>query len=200
MISREGELLGLRAARRLAELDCCEIEPGLSEAEFNRIERDFGFEFADDHRAFLAAGLPLRQEPEPGATWRKPWPDWRAGDPDQLREQLAWPVDGTLFDVEHNGFWHNTWGDRPNDLTAALAVARSQLAQVPTLIPIYEHRYLPAGRGTHGHPVLSVYQTDIILYGTDLADYITNEFSGTDWSTSEDWITPPLVSFWGDFL
>ena len=48
--------------------------------------------------------------------------------------------------------------------------------------------------------MLSVYQTDIILYGTDLADYITNEFSGTGRSISEDWITPPLVPFWGDFL
>jgi hypothetical protein len=184
----------------LAELGCCEIEPGLSEAEFDRIARDFGFEFADDHTAFLAAGLPVRQEPQPVATWEKPWPDWRAGDPDRLREQLAWPVDGALFDVEHNAFWHNTWGDRPDDLTMALTVARSRLAQAPTLIPIYGHRYLPAGHGTHGHPVLSVYQTDIIFYGTDLADYIRNEFSGTGPSISEDWITPPLVPFWGDFL
>ncbi|MEV0349326.1 hypothetical protein AB0H88_26415 [Nonomuraea sp. NPDC050680] len=200
MISREGGLLGLRAAHRLAELGCCEIEPGLSEAEFDRIERDFGFEFADDHRAFLAAGLPVGQEPQPGTTWEKLWPDWRNCVPDRLREQLAWPVDGILFDVEHNAFWHNTWGDRPDDLTAALTVARSQLAQVPTLVPIFGHRYLPAGHSTHGHPVLSVYQTDIVFYGTDLADYITNEFSGTGQSISEDWITPPLVRFWGDFL
>lgn len=47
------------------------------------------------------------------------------------------------------------------------------------MIPIYGHRYLPAGRGTHGHPVLSIYQTDIIVYGTDLADYINNDFGGS---------------------
>ena len=35
------------------------------------------------------------------------------------------------------------------------------------MIPVYAHRYLPAGRGTHGHPVLSIWQTDIIVYGTD---------------------------------
>lgn len=42
--------------------------------------------------------------------------------------------------------------------------------------PRLGHRYLPAGRGTYGHPVLSIYQTDIIVYGTDLADYISCEF------------------------
>lgn len=64
----------------MAELDCCEIEPGLSEAEFDRIERDFGFEFADDHRAFLAAGLPVKQEPEQGQT------------ADRSLAALAWPA------------------------------------------------------------------------------------------------------------
>ena len=52
------------------------------------------------------------------------------------------------------------------------------------MIPVYAHRYLPAGRGTHGHPVLSIYQTDIIVYGIALADYIHNEFSGSGWSIS----------------
>ena len=40
-----------------------------------------GVEFADDHRAFLAAGLPLNKPftPEPHVTyaWEKPWPGSR---------------------------------------------------------------------------------------------------------------------------
>jgi hypothetical protein len=52
------------------------------------------------------------------------------------------------------------------------------------MIPVYGHRYLPAGRATYGHPVLSIYQTDIIVYGTDLADYINHEFGR--YSTSAD--------------
>ncbi|GAA0952866.1 hypothetical protein [Nonomuraea longicatena] len=77
MISREGELLGLRAAHMLAELGCCEIESGLSEAEIDRIERVFGFEFADDRKAFLATGLPVREEPLPGARLPPLVPFWR---------------------------------------------------------------------------------------------------------------------------
>jgi hypothetical protein len=34
------------------------------------------------------------------------------------------------------------------------------------MVPVYSHRYLPAGRGTYGQPVLSMHQTDIIFYGT----------------------------------
>ncbi|MEV0666222.1 hypothetical protein ACIBI3_19935 [Actinomadura luteofluorescens] len=35
-------------------------------------------------------------------------------------------------------------------------------------------------------------------YGTDIADYITNEFDGGH--ISADWTLPPLVPFWSDFL
>ena len=66
------------------------------------------------------------------------------------------------------------------------------------MIPVYSHRYLPAGRGTWGHPVLSIYQTDIIVYGTDLADYINQEFGRH--FISADWTPPPTVPFWSEFL
>jgi len=66
------------------------------------------------------------------------------------------------------------------------------------MIPVCSHRYLPAGRGTYGHPVLSIYQTDIIIYGTDLADYINQELGRH--SISADWTPPPMVPFWSDFL
>jgi hypothetical protein len=200
MISSEGMRLGELAAHRLVQAGRYEIGPGLTGTEFARIERDYEFEFADDHRAFLAAGLPLNAPAAKDQTWRKPWPDWRDGDPADLHEQLGWPVEGALFDVENNALWHPTWGQRPADTSTALNTARRCLTQASKMIPVYAHRYLPAGRGTHGHPVLSIYQTDIIVYGTDLADYIHNEFSGSGRSISADWTPPPMVPFWSDFL
>lgn len=200
MISSAGSRLGELAARRLVQAGGHEIGPGLTGAELARIERDYGCEFADDHRAFLAAGLPLSA---PGATDRagpEPWPDWRDGDPGELRQRLGWPVRGTLFDVENNAFWHPAWGQRPAGAAAALSTARRHLARAPKMIPVYAHRYLPAGRGTYGHPVLSIYQTDIIVYGTDLADYIQHEFSGSGRPISADAIPPPMVPFWSEFL
>jgi hypothetical protein len=195
VVSSDAARLGGEAARRLARTGQCEIEPGLTDAEFARIEQDYEFEFADDHRVFLAAGLPLNAS-APGR--RSPWPDWRDGDSGDLRERLDWPVDGLLFDVEHNVFWHPSWGQRPAGTSAALRTARQHLCRAPRMIPVFGHRYLPAGRGTCGHPVLSIYQSDIIVYGTDLADYITCEFS---WRViSADWTPPPMVPFWSDFL
>jgi hypothetical protein len=182
------------AAARLAALGCCRLTPGLTDAEFAQVEARYGFTFADDHRAFLAAALPVEENNAPHG-----WPDWRDGDPAELRRMLDWPVEGVLFDVERNAMWDRSWGPRPDAVSERLAVAGRHLASVPQLVPVYAHRYLPAG-GT-GHPVLSVYQTDIIYYGLDLADYIHQEFGGPGLSrTDPAWQPVATVPFWRDFL
>jgi hypothetical protein len=207
VVMSAGEGLGAAAAARLARFDGreCRIDPGLTDAEFARVEAEFGFEFADDHRAFLAAGLPLSipYSDPPGVirTYSAPWPDWRDGDPEALRKQLSWPAEGVLFDVEHNVFWDCSWGARPAANADALDVARQRLADVPQLIPLYGHRYLPAGRGSFGHLVLSVWQTDIICYGADLSDYIEREFGAPQSDRSETAPNPrATVEFWREFL
>jgi hypothetical protein len=202
-----GEAVGADAAGRLAGLDgrVCKIGPGLTDAEFVQVEAEFGFEFAADHRALLAAGLPLSiPQDDPVSvirTYRDPWPDWRAGDRDVLRERLNWPAEGVLFDVQNNAYWHSSWGRRPDDLLKALDVAREHLAKAPKMVPIYGHRFLPAGRGTYSHPVMSMWQTDIICYGADLADYIQREFgpAPTDGSRAAR-SAHATVEFWRDFL
>lgn len=94
--------------------------PGMTDAELSHVEQEYGFEFADDHRAFLSVGLPLDETAprEPGVSYAHdfPWPDWRDGDPDVLREALAWPTQGILNEVG-DGVWHESWGERPQDRT-----------------------------------------------------------------------------------
>ncbi|WUH91776.1 hypothetical protein OG900_17755 [Streptomyces sp. NBC_00433] len=199
-MTSEGTALGAEAARRLVRTGRYAFEPGLTDAEFSRIEREYGFEFADDHRAFLAAGLPVNVAPEAGQTWSRPWPEWRGGDLHSLRRQLDWPVEGVLLDVEHNGFWYEGWGERPAAGPAALDAARHHLAKVPVLVPVYAHRYVPAGRGTFGHPVLSLWQTDIIYYGLDLPDYIHREFDAARGDVDETWNPEASTPFWRDLL
>lgn len=179
--------LTLESARDLQNMLRAEIGPGLSERELDAVEARFGFTFSADHRVFLAAGLPHGS---------RNWPDWRNGDPEDLADRLAGPVEGVLFDVEHARFWHPAWPPRPAGTSDALRIARSELAAVPQLVPVYSHRYLPGTAGECGHPVLSVHQTDIIFYGNDLDDYIRNEFTGRASSLPAQ----STVDFWSYFV
>lgn len=49
----------------------------------------------------------------------------------------------------------------------------------PKLIPILSHRYQPGEPHLAGNPGSSVYQTDSIHDGDDLADYLAHEFQVT---------------------
>lgn len=168
----------LRVLRR-SRLD---LGPGLSEKEIRDIQAAYGFTFHCDHAAVLRQATP------------EGWIDW-LGDSGRVREALAWPVEGVLFDVER-GFWMPAWGERPASKSAAEEVARHHLEKVPTLVPIYGHRYIPAAPERPGAPVFSVYQTDVIHYGVDLTDYCANEFLGV--ATGRTHYRP--VPFWTDIV
>ncbi|MFD7067240.1 hypothetical protein ACFV97_08375 [Streptomyces sp. NPDC059913] len=191
MVKTSGVRLGSRAARLLARLGCAEIRPGLTERELAGIETRFGFAFADDHRAFLAVGLPTGEG----------WPDWRHGNAALLRSWLDRPVEDVLFAVAEADFWHPGWGTRPARQADAVAGARAHLASVPQLVPVRSHRYLPAGRETWAHPVLSIRGADIISYGYDLVDYVRQEFGGPQDGTEEERpVADVAAAFWADFL
>ncbi|WP_406376132.1 hypothetical protein OG788_41825 [Streptomyces sp. NBC_00647] len=64
-------------------------------------------------------------------------------------------------------------------------------------------RYTRTGsfRRTYAHPVLSIWDgTDIIYYGSDLADYIDHEFNEDHEPDWENWNPKATVPFWKDFL
>lgn len=142
------------------------FESGLSDTEVERTQELYGFQFPPDLRAFLQAGLPI------GAGF----PNWRSESSDSLRQRLRIPLDGLLFDVEHNEFWIDDWGPRPEQLVDALELTKRLVAGAPVLIPVYLHRMIPDRPHAAGNPILSVHQTDIIYYGTDLHDYLIREF------------------------
>ncbi|MGI5196310.1 hypothetical protein ACQEVY_22115 [Streptomyces sp. CA-288835] len=189
-ISPENPLTSEDAQVLLAMLPSqVEIKRGMSDWELDQVEERWGFRFAPEHRTLLGAGLP---------TGGRSWPDWRDGDAEELAERLAWPIDGVLFDVEHSGFWHPERDPRPASTQDALKVARTYLAKVPVMVPIYSHRCLLADPNRTGTPVLSMHQTDIIYYGTDLVDYFHHEF-GRPVPTPEDH-QYATIPFWPYFL
>jgi hypothetical protein len=195
-----GVALGKVAARRLARLRVCEIGPGLTDMEFARIEDEYGIEFSDDHRAFLAEGLPYLSEPQRHDEkagiyylWEWPWPDWRNGDPGRLREHVDGLMRYAIEDVERGRVWSVRWGQRPADPAEVRRIGREKLAEAPPMIPVYGHAYLPGGSGTFGFTVLSIFQTtDVCTCGRNLDDYIYQTFERQEPDTLKE------APFWAE--
>jgi hypothetical protein len=164
------------------------FDAGLTDAEALAAESRFVFRFPPDLRAFLQTAMPCGRR----------FPNWRSGDETELRDWLDLPRRGVVFDVEHNGFWLEEWGSRPMRLTEAKRVAEQLVAAAPPLIPVYQHRMMPAEPHLPGNPVFSVHQTDIVVYGTDLRDYLAHEFLMTE-KEQEEWTVPTgtrPIAFW----
>jgi hypothetical protein len=144
-----------------------DFAPALTNADVVSIESKFSFRFPPDLRAFLQTAVPRGEQ----------FPDWHSGSEAHLREWLAIPREGVLFDIERNNFWLTEWGPRPESISETLQCAEKLLAAAPRLIPIYAHRMMPDDPRLERNPVFSVHQTDIIYYGYDLEDYLRHEFA-----------------------
>ena len=160
------------------------LDPGLTDDELADVESCYGFVFAPVHRLFLTTGVPVGDG----------WVDCRNAPEAELHRRLNWPAEGLVFDVLNNAFWPRSWGARPQDRSAATDLALNHIDRLPQLIPIYGHRYLPAAPTVEPTPVFSVYQSDVIYYGYDLADYLANEFRQPRQAKSN----VPSVGFWSD--
>jgi len=165
-----------------------EFSPPLSGKEVVSVEDRFEIQFPSDLRAFLQTALPKG----------KYFPDWRDGSELQLTNWLNGPREGVLFDVEFNNFWLPEWGLRPNSVDEAKAIAGQLVDHAPKLIPIYAHRMIPSEPFEEGNPVFSVHQTDIIIYGIDLQDYLLGEFLLSKMKKMEkkERKSPRKIRFW----
>ncbi|GKX63574.1 hypothetical protein SOASR032_21430 [Pragia fontium] len=168
---------------------------GLSDEEVIAIQCDFKILFPADLRLFLQTALPISNK----------FVNWREGlnsksKEDEIQKRLNWPLEGMLFDIDANGFWLDEWGERPESFAQQKVIVEQHYQHWPKLIPVYSHRYIPSTPYEEGNPILSVYQTDIIYYGYDLADYFSREFSfilPTIFQVPEQ---PKAIAFWDNFL
>lgn len=179
-------------ASSIALMKSCAVdfEPGLSDDELQTIESRYQIQFPSDLRAFLRAAVPRGTA----------FPDWRSDSPSELIEVLRWPEDGIAFDVEHNSIWLREWGAQPAKSQAAIEMARELVRQAPLLIPVYAHRYLPTEPMAAGNPVFSIYQSDIIVYGSDLRDYLQNEFAPEGHLELPDSSVCRRIRFWSEIV
>lgn len=155
---------------------------GLSEAEITAAERRHRLTFPADYRIFLRTlhattpwrtGARFADDRSMRPVERPAFFDWRHDD-DAIRAALAWPLEGLLFDVENNVVWPEAWGPRPTTPLERKARLEELVAQAPRLVPVVGHRYIVPVKP---HVVLSVYQSDIIVYGSDLRSFLLAEFA-----------------------
>ncbi len=160
---------------------------GLEPHEIDTLELRWNMPFPEDYRRFLS----ILNAPDRGMYsiyWRDDPPydmheiedqpsyfDWRR-DETALTDALEWPLEGIMFDVENNSLWPDSWGERPRDAEIRETVSRL-VAAAPKLVPICGHRYLVGDPAKAGNPVLSVWQSDIIIYGSNLRNFLLMECS-----------------------
>lgn len=163
---------------------------GLSAADIAAIEAQLGFALPEDF-AFL-----LRNMRDPGGVFF-PWSSFQK---QQYDQSIAWVLRGIEFDIEKNELWLKRWGERPGTPAEALDIARRDFATWPKLLPVYGHRFLPADPCRIGNPVFSIVQTDIVYYGTDLADYLINEFCRGETAGCAETGTIRKIDVWSEFV
>jgi hypothetical protein len=164
------------------------FQSGLTAEEVERIERRHGFRFPPDYRAFLMQALPGSHS----------FIDWRSADDEAIRSRMELPFEDMCFDIENKAFWLRGWGPRPARLEDAFAIARRAVGAAPKLVPIAGHRFIPESPHEEGNPVFSVHQTDIIYYGSNLAEYLENEWGHSFFGQGRYMVTEPVksIDFW----
>ena len=194
-------------------------QTGLDEPGIDALEQQWELQFPKDFRQFLS----ILNAPDRGM-YTVDWSDetddeleetdddvsiydWNKDD-ELLISALNWPLQGLLFDVEENSLWLNSWGKRPGKDTERCKKVTELVAAAPKLIPITGHRYLLASSLAAGNPVLSVWQSDIICYGSNLRNFLLLEYSdllGLDyqWKDANEGNTLEKIAaipFWGEIM
>lgn len=199
---------------------------GLSDDEIEAVERRWTLHFPPDYRLFLRR-LRSVDRPMTGAHFRDPQdgdrlvPDespsfynWLT-DTDAIQGRFDWLVESIKLDIEVGvllDLWQENWGPKLATPDASIQRGRELVASAPKLIPIIWHRYLLAEPCQAGNPVLSVYQSDVIVYGYDLRSYFLMEFYrllGLDRREIESMVWKEInarftqyevIPFWGELL
>jgi hypothetical protein len=189
---------------------------GLREQEIVSIEQYYQVRFPPDYRLFLQV-LHSIDQLQVGAKYADggamihlttaSFYHWQR-DTEAIQAAYAWLVEGIFFDVQQNNLWLPSWGVKPPTSEMQEVRVRALVNAAPKLVPILGHRYLLAEPCEVGNPVLSIYQSDIIVYSPTLYDYFLIEFgelvgvtsvSGTQ-LTPEKFAAYQTIPFWGEFL
>ena len=167
---------------QMKEAGVC-FSSGLTNDTMTKIEEIYEIRFPDSLRAFYQAAFPISV----GGTVFPRWNDFSSKNITLIRQQMRAPYQWLKRDIER-GFWLSVWGGK---------TVEELLANVPKLIPIYSHRYMPMLDHVNP-PVISTVGRDTACYGVTLEDYLFREFcQGNDAFEKAD---VPYIPLWSDII
>ncbi|MBI3267833.1 MAG: hypothetical protein HYZ53_02335 [Planctomycetes bacterium] len=178
----------------------------LDGAGVERAEESWGSRFPPDYRLFLqhlhSTSPPMRGALFGGAggiltpATRPGFYNW-VTDGAAMAEALEAVLDGLAFEVENQVLWPDSWGARPDTPDSRRLRLGELLAGAPRLIPIFGHRFLLGEPCRAGNPVLSIHQSDIIVHGGRLREYLLTE-CGLPVGAPASSIETGSIPFWGE--
>lgn len=148
---------------------------GMKDEDIAAVEQKYGIKFIPEHREFLRILHTIDRKDEDDRPFFYNW----LQDHEEIADKLNWPYKTIAQDINGpNKFWLKSWGPKPESEEEKLAIFADWLAKAPKLIPIYSHRFVVSEPGLADYPVLSVWGSDIIVYGWDLRSYLLHELDG----------------------
>ena len=161
---------------------------GLSDSEIDSIERKYEIKFSYEHRLFLKVLHAVDKqrvieytetfdEDEEVKYDHQPFfYNWQS-DEAAIKEYLDWPYRTMLQDVlGANKVWLKSWGKkRPQSNEEKESIFSEWFKQVPRLLPLTGHQFVVSHPTKNESPVLSMWGTDILVYGWNMKYYILNQ-------------------------
>ena len=161
---------------------------GMEESEIKNIEKKFNIKFTNSHKQFLKILHTIDKKEireytesfdEDAEVKFEEIPffyNWKK-DIEEINYRLEWPY-RTIFEdvIGQNKVWLKSWGKiRPKSNLKKGEIFKNWFKNVPKLIPITGHRFVVSENLKKDNPVLSVYGSDIIVYGWNMRHYLLNE-------------------------
>lgn len=143
----------------------------MTENEIAKAEKFYDIVFPKDLKKLLMNFIPV-------STKFYNWNNYSEENISKIKNALEWPYEGIIFDIENNNFWLEEFGECPKSKEEKIQIFKKYRNKIPKLIPIFSHRYVVSDKDKN-YPIISVYQTDIIYYGSNLLEYFENEFNHT---------------------
>jgi len=160
---------------------------GLSEKQIDDTEIKYSISFTPEHREFLKILHTIDRKEiieytdtfDEGAEIlieEKPFfYNWLTDDV-ELKERFDWPFDTIYKDViGSNSVWLKSWGTRPSTDEGIKKIYSNWFEKTQKLIPLTSHRFLVSDLSLVHRPVLSIWGSDIIVYGWNLRNYLLRE-------------------------